>query len=144
MNLILEDDQEAGAQPDEIQALAREAESMPWKPKTPFPVSRYLPAIEALKERGYSFAEIAEWLNGKLASKLNGTTITRAQVYHAFRFVLERNERAFQEAWQKGELDSVSVISDEEAEAKAAAADGDVPAKSKPAKTGKRTKRAKR
>lgn len=74
-----------GTKTDDTKALALAAERMPWKLKAQFPVSRYTDAIEKLRERGYSFAEIADWLNTQLADKLNGTKITRSQVYYAFR-----------------------------------------------------------
>ncbi len=131
-----EETTEAALPPDHPNLLAQAAERMPWKPKAQFPVARYLDAIEKLRERGYSFAEIAEWLNERLADKLTGTKITRAQVYHAFRFVLERHHREAEEAFATGDCVEVSPISDEEADKQAAAADGDTSVEAKPKRKG--------
>ncbi len=142
MNPHSQEDEEHETLPaDHPTSLANEADHMPWKPKAPFPVSRYIDSIEKLKQRGYSFAEIAQWLNDKLAPKLQGTTITRAQVYHAYRFVMERDAQEAERALASGDFVSLTNISDEEAEAKAAAADGEPAPSVKPTKRAQHTKK---
>jgi hypothetical protein len=51
--------------------LAQEAEDMPRK----VPLRRYHAAMSILRTKGYSFAEIAEWISKRL-----GVDVTRSQV----------------------------------------------------------------
>lgn len=66
--------------------VAELADAMPWKTKFPFTdVGAYSGPITTLHSRGYSFEEIAQWLNKTLEGKLNGRKITRGQVYRVFK-----------------------------------------------------------
>jgi hypothetical protein len=107
------------------QLLAVSAKGMPWKPNARFDVSPYSEAIAALKERGYSFAEIASWLKEQLASQLNGTSIGRGQVYRVYKQYLEFQHQEMVNAFEAGDVIEAKhvSISDEEAEKKAAEED---------------------
>ncbi len=66
--------------------VAELADTMPWKTNFPFTeVGAYSDSITKLNTRGYSFKEIAQWLNTTLEGKLNGRKITRGQVYRVFK-----------------------------------------------------------
>jgi hypothetical protein len=55
---------------------------MPWKTKVRlFEAEAYGDAISKLYDRGYSYQEIADWLNEQLAEKLGEKKIRRGQVY---------------------------------------------------------------
>ncbi len=90
---------------------------MPWKTKVRyFEVEAYVDPICKLQSRGYSYAEIANWLNEKLTGKLEGKKITRGQVYRVYQQWLA-SEDPLNDGF------GVPHISDEDAEAKAELSD---------------------
>ena len=90
---------------------------MPWKTNVPFfEVGAYIDAICKLRARAYSYAEIADWLNERLADKLLGKKIKRGQVYRAYQQWLVVND-------SMSDGFSVPHISDEEAEINAELSD---------------------
>jgi hypothetical protein len=99
--------------PHHPEAVAMMADSMPWKTTARnFPLEQYIGAISKLHSRGYSYADIAKFLNEKLVAQLEGKKITRGQVYRVYQQSLELND-PFNETF------AVTAISDEVAEAKA-------------------------
>ena len=95
------------------EAVAMLADAMPWKTTARnFPVEEYIGAISKLHARGYSYADIANFLNEKLADRLEGKKITRGQVYRVYQQNLELND-PFNGGF------GVTNIPDEVAEAKA-------------------------
>jgi hypothetical protein len=65
--------------------LSIKAGDMPWKTTARgFPLETYVEAIGKLHARGYSYADIADWLNGQLAAQLGRRKITRGQVYRVY------------------------------------------------------------
>jgi hypothetical protein len=100
------------------------ADSMAWKTTArDFPVGDYIEAIRKLQARGYSYADIALFLNEKLAAMLGQRKITRGQVYRVYQQWLERQDVLY----------STTHISDEDAEVKAELSDKN--AKPKPKDT---------
>ena len=98
-------------------ALARIADTMEWKTTArDFPVDTYIEAIRKLQARGYSYQEIADFLNHHLAKELGRRQITRGQVYRVYQHWLEA-EDPFNETL------SITPITPEDAEAKAEQAD---------------------
>ena len=106
-------------------AVALKAANMPWKENARVDVSPYQEAILALRERGYSYGEIAEWL----AKEINAP-VKRGQVYYVYQSHLAEVDARSEEARERGTLRSwpAPKLSVEEAERKAAEAD----AKKKP------------
>jgi len=103
--------------PHHPEAIAHLADSMPWKTNVPFfEVGAYIDAICKLRARAYSYAEIADWLNERLADKLLGKKIKRGQVYRAYQQWLVVND-------SMSDGFSVPHISDEEAEINAELSD---------------------
>ncbi len=103
--------------PHHPEAIANLADAMPWKTKVPFfEVGAYIDSICKLHARAYSYAEIADWLNERLADKLLGKKIKRGQVYRAYQQWLSMND-PFNVAM------SVPHISDEDAELNAELSD---------------------
>ncbi len=101
--------------PGHPDALAIMADAMPWKTTAKdFPLESYVEAINKLRTRGYSYAEIANWLTGQLAKELAGKKIRRGQVYRVYQQWLEQSEA---ESW--GHIGGVRAISEEEAEKEA-------------------------
>ena len=99
------------------EAVARMADAMDWKiTARSFPVENYIEAIRKLQTRGYSYAEIADFLNEQLASMLGPQKITRGQVYRVYQQWLELQDPL-------KETHSVTHIADEDAEAKAELSD---------------------
>ena len=71
--------------PGHPEAIAMAADAMPWKTTARnFPVETYYSAIAKLHARGYSYADIAKFLNEQLAAQLQGKKITRGQVYRVY------------------------------------------------------------
>ena len=101
-------------------AIARKAAKMPWKENARVDVSPYKKAILALRERGYSFGEIAEWLGKEI-----NAPVKRGQVYYVYQCHLAEEEADFREAERRGEVKEypIPVLSEEEAERKAAEMD---------------------
>ena len=83
-------------------------------------VSPYEKAILALRERGYSFAEIAEWLGKEI-----NAPVKRGQVYYVYQSHLAEVEADIEDARQRGAGKEYPApkLSAEEAERKAAEAD---------------------
>jgi hypothetical protein len=107
------------------EAVASLAAAMPWKIKVRFfEVEAYTEAICKLHDRGYSFAEITDWLNERLESKLEGKKIKRGQVYRVFQqWVQDKNE---QEDISFGIISSMKkILTEQEAEAEAERSDRD-------------------
>jgi hypothetical protein len=99
------------------EAVARMADSMAWKTTArDFPVEDYIEAIRKMQARGYSYAEIAAFLNEQLAAMLGHRKITRGQVYRVYQQWLQLQD-PFNESM------SVTHIGDEDAEVKAEIAD---------------------
>src|ERR1017187_1373934 len=66
--------------------LSIKAGDMPWKTTArDFPLQAYAEAISKLHAQGYSYADIAAWLNGQLAAQLGHRRIGRGQVYRIYR-----------------------------------------------------------
>ena len=104
------------------------ADSMPWKTTARnFPVETYIDSINKLHARGYSYADIAKFLNEQLASQLGGKKITRGQVYRVYQQALDYEDPL-------NDRMSVMPISDEDAEQRAEIEDKEPP---EPEKTGK-------
>jgi hypothetical protein len=79
--------------PHHPDAIAHQADAMPWKTKVRFfEVEAYADAICKLYARGYSYGEIADWLNEKLAGKLGDKKIKRGQVYRVYQQCLALND----------------------------------------------------
>jgi hypothetical protein len=71
--------------PDHPEAIAKLADTAPLKSQVRYlDVAQYVDAIRKLHDRGYSYAEIATWLNEQLAGRLDGKKIKRGQVYHVY------------------------------------------------------------
>ena len=95
------------------EAVAMQADSMPWKTTVRnFPLEQYIDSISKLHVRGYSYADIANFLNDKLAAQLGVKKITRGQVYRVYQQNLELND-------PMNDGFGVTDIPDEVAEAKA-------------------------
>lgn len=93
------------------------ADSMPWKTTARnFPVEDYIEAISKLHARGYSYADIADFLNEKLADRLEGKKITRGQVYRVYQQAAVKND-------PMSEFLGINHITDEQAETIAEAED---------------------
>ena len=98
-------------------AVARMADAMDWKTVArDFPVEDYIEAILKLHARGHSYADMAAFLNEKLAAVLGRKKITRGQVYRVYQQWLEQQD-PFKDTL------SVTHISDEEAALKAELSD---------------------
>jgi len=105
--------------PGHPDALALKADAMPWKTTAKdFPLESYVEAIHKLRTRGYSYAEIATWLNEQLAKELAGKKIRRGQVYRVYQQWLQLQEN---ESW--GHIGGVREISEEDAEKEAEISD---------------------
>jgi hypothetical protein len=103
--------------PHHPEAVARMADAMEWKiTARNFPVEDYIEAVCKLQARGYSYAEIADFLNEQLAVMLGPKKITRGQVYRVYQQWLE-----LQDPFKEGM--SVTHIDDQDAEAKAEVSD---------------------
>jgi hypothetical protein len=108
--------------PHHPEAVAMVADSMPWKTTARnFPVETYIGAITKLHARGYSYADIAKFLNEQLVSSLEGKKITRGQVYRVYQQALELDDPF-------NDSGSVTDIPPEVAEAKAEMEDKKAPA----------------
>ena len=69
------------------------ADSMEWKTTArDFPVETYIDAIRKLQARGYSYQEIADFLNHQLAEMLGRRQITRGQVYRVYQQWMEQQD----------------------------------------------------
>jgi len=115
--------------PNHPDVIADKAKEMPWKENARVNVLPYETAILALRERGYSFGEIAEWLTKEL-----GAPVKRGQVYYVYQAWQEEGEREFAEAESRGEVGEGRVLpqlSEEEAELRAKEADKGVKGKGK-------------
>lgn len=101
-------------------AIAQKAASMPWKENARIDLMPYEKAIVALRERGYSYGEIATWL----AKELNAP-VKRGQVYYVCQVRAAETQEQFEEAERKGEVRFLPNIklSPEEAERAAMAQD---------------------
>jgi hypothetical protein len=106
-------------------AVALKAANMPWKENARVDVSPYEKAILALRERGYSFGGIAEWLGKEI-----NAPVKRGQVYYVYQLHLAAMQADFEERRITGRLKEFQApsLSEEEAERKAA----EVDAKEKP------------
>ena len=114
--------------PHHPDAIAYQADAMPWKTKVRFfEVESYTDAICKLYARGYSYGEITDWLNERLADKLAGKKIKRGQVYRVYQQWLALND-------PMNDGFGVPHIGDEEAEEKAELSDKN-PQKSETDKT---------
>lgn len=103
--------------PHHPEALALKADAMPWKTTARnFAVEEYIDAIRKLQSRGYSYAQIAAWLNEQLAEKLQGQKIQRGQVYRVYQQWLELQDHM-------NESRTVTHLSDEDANLKAELSD---------------------
>lgn len=112
-------------------AIAKKATSMPWKENARIDLFPYEKAIVALRERGYSYGEIATWL----AQELNAP-VQRGQVYYVCQVRAAESQEQFEEAERKGKVRFLPTIklSPEEAEQAAMAQDeraGKVPRNTK-------------
>jgi len=92
-------------------AIAKKAAAMPWKENARIDIFPYEKAIVALRERGYSYGEIATWL----AEQLNAP-VQRGQVYYVCQARSAESQEQFEEAERKGKVRYLPLISPEEAE----------------------------
>lgn len=92
-------------------ALAKKAAAMPWKENARVNLFPYEKAIVALRERGYSYGEIATWL----AEQLNAP-VQRGQVYYVCQSIAAEDLEKFDEAERKGKVRNLPHISPEDAE----------------------------
>ena len=92
-------------------AIAKKAAAMPWKDNARIDIFPYEKAIVALRERGYSYGEIATWL----AEELNAP-VQRGQVYYVCQARSAETQKQFEEAERKGKVRYLPRISPEEAE----------------------------
>ena len=92
-------------------AIAKKAAAMPWKENARIDIFPYEKAIVALRERGYSYGEIATWL----AEELNAP-VQRGQVYYVCQARAAETQEQFEEAERKGQVRYLPRISPEEAE----------------------------
>jgi hypothetical protein len=100
--------------------LSIKAGDMPWKTTArDFPLQAYAEAISKLHARGYSYADIAAWLNGQLAAQLGHRRIGRGQVYRIYRQWL----RDMEDGGRGIPTGHPAPLSDEVAEAQAEIAD---------------------
>ena len=99
-------------------AIARKAASMPWQENARIDVFPYEKAIVALRERGYSYGEVATWLSNELKAP-----VKRGQVYYVCQAREEETREAFEAAEARGEVRTLPNISSEEAERVAAEQD---------------------
>jgi hypothetical protein len=96
---------------------------MPWKTTArDFPLERYVEAISKLHGRGYSYADIASWLNQQLAAQLGHRRITRGQVYRIYQQWL----RDLEHKAHGSPVGRAEPLSDEIAEARAEIADTNI------------------
>lgn len=100
--------------------IARKAAKMPWKDTGRVDVFPYQKAILSLRERGYSFGEIAEWLGKEI-----NAPVKRGQVYYVYQSHLEEVNADFEEARRRGTLKEYPSpkLTEEEADRKAAEVD---------------------
>lgn len=93
--------------------IAQKAANMPWKENARIDLFPYEKAIDALRERGYSYGEVATWL----AQELNAP-VQRGQVYYVCQVCAAQTEEQFEEAERKGKVRYLPNIklSPEEAE----------------------------
>lgn len=92
-------------------AIAKMATAMPWKENARVDIFPYEKAIFALRERGYSYGEIATWLSEKL-----NAPVQRGQVYYVCQVRAAEVQEQFEEAERKGKVRYLPNISPEEAE----------------------------
>jgi hypothetical protein len=92
-------------------AIAKMAAAMPWKENARIDIFPYENAIVALRERGYSYGEIAAWLSEKL-----NAPVQRGQVYYVCQARAEEIQEQFEEAEKKGKVRYLPKISPEDAE----------------------------
>lgn len=91
--------------------IAKLASAMPWKENARVNVMPYENAIVALRERGYSYGEIATWLSEKL-----NAPVQRGQVYYVCQCRAAVDEEAFETAEREGKVRYLPKIAPEEAE----------------------------
>jgi hypothetical protein len=89
---------------------------MPWKTTArDFPLEAYVESIGKLHGRGYSYADIAAWLNGQLAAQLGPRRITRGQVYRVY----QQRQKVPERKGRSSPSERAAPPSDEAAEAQA-------------------------
>jgi len=115
-------------------AIAQKAAAMPWKENARIDILPYEKAIVALRERGYSYGEIATWLTKEL-----NAPVQRGQVYYVCQVRAAETQEQFEEAERKGEVRFLPNIklSPEEAERAAMAQDEGASKASRKAKSRK-------
>jgi hypothetical protein len=102
--------------PDHPDVIAEKAAQMPWRANSRVEVYPYKKAIITLREHGYSYGGIAEWLTKELSAP-----VKRGQVYYVYQLHLAEQDEAFREAEARGDVKTLPSInlSEEEAERKA-------------------------
>ena len=88
---------------------------MPWKEDARVNVLPYEKAIITLRERGYSYGEIAKWLSKEL-----GLPVKRGQIYYVCKLEAVEAQERYEQAEARGEvvpriIPSIN-LSEEEAE----------------------------
>jgi len=101
--------------PDHPDVVAEKAAAMPWK-SARVDIDGYKKAISVLRQRGYSYGEIADWLSKEIKRP-----VKRGQVYYVHQTCLAEEQEAYLEAQSRGEVRTVPSIglTEEEAEQKA-------------------------
>ena len=108
--------------------IAQKAASMPWKENARVDLFPYEKAIHALRERGYSYGEIALWLSKEL-----NAPVKRGQVYYVCQVSAATAYEGFQKAEAAGKVRFIPDIKLSPEEAERAALEQDNVAK-KPSK----------
>ena len=80
-------------------AIAQKAAAMPWKENARIDLFPYEKAIVALRERGYSYGEVAAWLTKEL-----NAPVQRGQVYYVCQVRAAETQEQFEEAERKGQV----------------------------------------
>jgi hypothetical protein len=106
--------------PSSPSAIAKKAVAMPWKENARINLFPYEKAIFALRERGYSYGEVAAWL----AKEINAP-VKRGQIYYVCQQLASEREEDFEAARRKGKVKEYPVIKLSPEEAERAAAEQD-------------------
>jgi hypothetical protein len=106
--------------PSSPSAIAKKAAAMPWKENARVDLFPYEKAILALRERGYSYGEVAAWLEKEISAP-----VKRGQVYYVCQQLAAEAHDEFDAAEAKGKVRYLPLIKLTPEEAERAAADQD-------------------
>ena len=99
--------------PNHPDVIAKKAAELPWKEDARVDIFPYEKAILTMRERGYSYGEIAKWLTEAI-----GAPVKRGQVYYVCKVEAVEAQQRFEAGVKRGEYKEMAQISlsDEEAE----------------------------